>query len=514
LTYAASTYDGVILVSRNLMGFVVLISIFCLIGTGMIVGAFRRSVPCEPVCANCGYDLRGYTVITHCSECGRDLRLHGAVRIHTRRVSRGRVLGGLLVIFLPWLCIGSAVLFEYAGPRLRTNRSYIADINSAGVYEPALWDELARRVKNGRLSGAEATLAVDQFIVHIHQMPTPYGLVWETPFYVAADRAGMISSKQYLEIARACFPSPQIGLPSRLWVDNPAQCKINPDTGGFGLPGTHTFLSVQEISMSGASATTEDILQRPGQGTMLPPNINLLGQNPFILLPAAVPEGRYTVKFVIQTSVMRGASQAIVTTAPAAGPTPLAQWTETITMPVQVYRNPYGKSNIPQFRIRTDAAADPKQSGSLSIVSAEALCYTDATTLIFHMKVSPLPVWWCFDQKLNIAGQEYSARTRTRLFAPDRNEFEDVFSFEMPPLSPDITTVDLNLIANPESVRKLMPVQVWGKTVSFKNIPFKRRECNFSLSEWRTEKNKRDLKATTQTAAATTLPSPSTLLGR
>ena len=68
------------------------------------------------------------------------------------------------------------------------------------------------------------------------------------------------------------------------------------------------------------------------------PDVNLLTQIPGLLAPATVPPGKYRIKLVLKISLVSGGGPLSVSTKPPSGPPPLAQWTETHTLPLQVYK--------------------------------------------------------------------------------------------------------------------------------------------------------------------------------
>jgi hypothetical protein len=364
---------------------------FTFFGIVLIVRGFRgRAITCDPVCANCGYDLRGYSVMTRCSECGHDLTVTGAVQRNARRASRRKILGGVGLMALPWAFVGVMMFMDSLGPhweRLRSNSSIIASLGTSEDTGPWLWNELARRVKSGRLKNPEAAAAVDKFIAT--QLPGNQPLVWSGEFFTTARRAGVITGPQYLTIAQKFFgKAPRIIWPSSISSENPTQLTIMPATF-WSLPGVHVVFTLQQISMSGPSATDEDVLNRPGQGSMPPPDINLMSPMPFMTSAPMVPSGHYTAKFIIRTDLLAGNGQAATVSNVPPTIQSLAQWTETVTMPVDVYRNQYS-ANPKALTLRTDADADPAMAGAISVKSAVALIYLDKTIIVITLKIHQL----------------------------------------------------------------------------------------------------------------------------
>jgi hypothetical protein len=468
---------------------VLIILAFAAAGLDRVLRSVRgRPVPCDPVCARCGYDLRGFTELVRCSECGSDLLVSGAVRRTTQRTSRRGVAGGLALMAVPWGFIGAARWVQYAGPnweRVRTNSSLIGLIGHEEIPRPVLWEELAGRLASGRLSRAEASTALDRLAVYAANQQRAHrmgGLLWSSPFYTAADRAGVISGPQYLAIAQAVYgPTPRVSVHGPMDSEAPASYWTDSEYLGGSLPGAHLVIRVVRAYLTGASATPGDVAGRTAKAGVPPlpsQGVDVLDARPLRLRTPRVPSGDYEAAFVMEMLVLPAAGPTRVTSAPIAGPAPLAQWRSTVRLPVQVHQA-YGRGTVdhppqpPELVVRTDVGADPVMTQSLAVTLAEAWCYPDRTTVSFHLKVDHVPVPCWSKVVVRVAGQYAQSKWPLVIWPQEESDAHSVM-VEIGPIGREVTAADLILV--PETDRQWGLEQVWGKVVKFEGVALRRHE--------------------------------------
>ena len=94
---------------KRAMGIVCLsipLVVFVGLGVWLLATSGRRLAGNVPTCGHCGYNLTGLTG-GYCPECGKTFAEAGVYMAGERYGSRGRVIGGLVLITLPLATIGS-----------------------------------------------------------------------------------------------------------------------------------------------------------------------------------------------------------------------------------------------------------------------------------------------------------------------------------------------------------------------------------------------------------------------
>jgi hypothetical protein len=127
------------------------------------------------------------------------------------------------------------------------------------------------------------------------------------------------------------------------------------------------------------------------------------------------------------------------------------------------------------------------ETGSISILSADALCYSDVTVIVFKLKLVNTKCW--FDRQVTVNGQRYPSGPFV-CWQPEPPE--DHFGCETPPLPQGITGASIAFTPNISKANKAGIDQIWDKPVRFCYVTFQRRELGFSLIKWRADQKIRD----------------------
>lgn len=167
---------------------------------------------------------------------------------------------GAFLFFLPVVLLIAHFTFLPSGNpiRLLTTRRLIERRLPDQIEQPWPWQELKRRLDNGRLSSADATDAVDALIDHMKSV-RPAGwdqpLAWQHDFILAVVTAKMISKEKLLELCDAFYGTqPKVEPIARLTAGHPVFHVVvrfgSPWTGNSGLQ-TELLWDVKQVLLDG-----------------------------------------------------------------------------------------------------------------------------------------------------------------------------------------------------------------------------------------------------------------------
>ena len=177
------------------------------IGTVLWVGFRRKPAKVNPLCSHCNHVLHDVDpAALVCPECGKDLSQAGSIEFAANPQSRwGLFIWGVAIFLMPvGAGLGLLLLLPSGNPlKALNNRRLIQNRLPAKVAEPWIWNELEDRVKRGRLTKQEATAAVKELILHM-KATRPAGwdqpLTWQDDFLMAAANAKLIEEDVYFDL--------------------------------------------------------------------------------------------------------------------------------------------------------------------------------------------------------------------------------------------------------------------------------------------------------------------------
>jgi hypothetical protein len=471
--------------------------LFGVTGLVMIIRGWRGSrVSSGPRCAKCRYDLRGSLDLQfiRCSECGSDLTRAKAILRSTRRKNTTPMVAGLIVMLVPWLFLLLGMIIRYIGPngeRLRSNAGLIK-LASSDPYPYWEWRELTQRLSSGHLSAGETSVAIDVLTKELEGWNAAgVPLACSGQFFREAVRLRAVTGAQDEKLARTLFAkvrrlnmAPSVVANQSVWIDLSAQVPRQ-------LPVSKVLFAIRSMSLSKPGETEKNADERPWDGLMQPPDLDYLsgsgwGQFHGTVQPR-VPSGKYQMTFVVDVGLVSDWGLGGGGFQPGQAsrwPSTRAKWTETFTLPLEVFPALQVSRGTPidKLRVETDSKLDPQTSGCISVASAEELCYTDQTIVSVDLKIEHPPVSCFVIPVLKVAGEEHRrpaqvVLTKTTVYVS--------LGFTCDSLPKDVHTVDVELRPSLSDMAIFAEYdRFWGKTIYLKNIKLARRDLDFSLGEW------------------------------
>ena len=167
--------------------------------------ASRTASDAATICA----DSTGRASSGSAPECGSDVGKPGTVRYADYRRSPRRIVAGIVLIGLCVLGFAGEQFYRayrYRHPSVQSNSRLIANLKTS-ANTPWDWQELEKRYNAGRLSGSEASAAIEQLIAYLKANPSPKSgpLYWADRFFALALKGGHISDEQLKRLCDAYY---------------------------------------------------------------------------------------------------------------------------------------------------------------------------------------------------------------------------------------------------------------------------------------------------------------------
>lgn len=455
-----------------------LFSLACLIAGAVLITQGWRGSPILslPKCAHCKYDLRGIdpAVTSRCPECGNELNEIGAVSFGEYRRQPRRIRAGCVAVGVGmFVLLGWPIISRYD---FRPNRVVVAKLTQT-ANQPWDWRELERRYRSGRLSGEQASEAIEQLIKSLNSRPAGQNqpLNWANDFLTLADTRGGISAEQYGRLAKAFYgPSPTIKM--RPTAHPGDRLKFEIEYGGhWNLPCVELVKALRCVTVDGRELELLDESQtRPARAENLS-QTGVFPINGYIL--QELPPGKHDLTFQIDFGLLPSPTSFRTTTGrpgqASRWPKPRHQWSEQINVPVEILA-----TDKPLVSLETNESFNPGQ-GFRATASAHPGAGQDKTLLVIRIERSSAPSIPVIASATVAAGGEKT--TLGHVLFQAGTSSNQIQSGNLPRLRPEVTTITLTLEPDPDYAERNTGVpRIWGKPVVIADIPLDREDLKMS----------------------------------
>lgn len=462
----------------GILGLIVMVGPL-LLAAGTVIWLGVRGKPrwSAPSCRQCGYDLRGRDPgrVTNCPECGADLTGDTAVLFirHGRRW--GLVVWGIALLLMPFVGGGGlSVLAYYMESRQvhphnlasQTTGTILAQIQNNPQRGSWTWDELADRIKAGRLSQQQVEIAMGHLIAHM-KATKPNGwkstFHWQDDFLKAAEQAGLLSDQVLFDFADAYYgPGPIIDPFDRL---RSGETRLSLDIS-YGSPwefplGLDLYWDVKRVTLNGQAIEVQAH--------------HVSEDDWYASTTQSLRPGDYEVTFEIECALIDSVKTIGLDhdTPSSKWPKAKKRWSRTVSRPLKVYSL---EDEI--VGLTTDPKLDPTSLNGVSIKRAVVQPKGDGKQMLVDINVAtPYSVALSFDVYVLI-DKRIVGTGRMFCFSRGGNSSTNSGSrqtIKLGGIAPTDTHADIALVPNESHVERYpQVVEVWGKEIRFKDVPIER----------------------------------------